>query len=75
MIGRDDYPTTIETTTLRDAKQVRAVAESKGMAVFSFWAIQRDNGSCPGDPGHDDCSGINQATWAFTHALKGFTSS
>ncbi|HEY7025379.1 MAG TPA: chitinase [Candidatus Limnocylindrales bacterium] len=73
MIGRDDYPTDIETTTVSDAKQVRSFAESKGMAVLSFWAIQRDNGGCPGNPGSDDCSGIAQRHWAFTRALKGFT--
>ncbi len=73
MIGRDDYPTAIETTTIQDAKQVRAFAESKGMAVLSFWAIQRDNGGCPGEPGSDNCSGIAQNKWAFTKALKGFT--
>ena len=74
MIGRDDYPTAIETTTLSDAKQVRTFAEAKHMAVLSFWAIQRDDGACPGQPGSDSCSGINQTKWAFTHALKGFTS-
>lgn len=73
MIGRDDYPTDIETTTVHDAKDVKAFAKSKGIAVLSFWAIQRDNGGCPGTAGSDDCSGISQATWAFTTALKGFT--
>jgi len=72
MNGRDDYPTTIETTTVQDARQLRAFAEAKGIAVLSMWAIQRDNGGCPGNPGSDNCSGIAQHAWAFTKALKGF---
>jgi len=74
MIGRDDYPTKIETTKLQDAKQVRAFAQSKGLAVLSFWAIQRDNGGCAGVGGSGDCSGISQSRWAFTKILKTFTS-
>lgn len=74
MIGRDDYPTDIETTTVQDARNLKVFAKSKDMAVLSFWAIQRDNGSCPGTAGAGDCSGINQAKWAFTSVLKGFTS-
>jgi hypothetical protein len=73
MNGRDDYPTDIETTTVQDAKHLRSFAETKGMAVLSMWAIQRDNGDCPGSGASDDCSGIAQADWAFTTALRGFT--
>ncbi len=73
MIGRDDYPTDIETTTVQNARDVKVFAKSKGLAVLSFWAIQRDNGGCPGDAGSDDCSGITQSTWAFSSVLKGFT--
>ncbi len=74
MIGRDDYPTSIETTSVQDAGQLRAFARSKGMAILSMWAIQRDNGGCPGRAGSDSCSGIAQNTWAFTNVLKRFTS-
>lgn len=72
MNGRDDYPTTIETTLVSDAKQLKAFATSKGMAVLAMWAIQRDNGGCPGNPGSDNCSGIAQHIWAFTKVLKTF---
>ena len=72
MNGRDDYPTNIERTSVRDARQLLAFATSKGMAVLSMWAIQRDNGGCPGNPGSDSCSGIVQHTWAFTKSLKEF---
>ena len=72
MNGRDDHPGTSETTTVSDARQLLKFAKSKGLAVLSMWAIQRDNGACPGTSGADSCSGIAQSTWAFTHALKGF---
>ena len=72
MNGRDDHPGASETTTVADAKQLLKFAKSKGLAVLSMWAIQRDNGGCPGTSGADDCSGISQSTWAFTKALKGF---
>jgi hypothetical protein len=40
---------------------------------MSIWAIQRDNGSCPGARAANDCSGIVQDEWAFTHLLQPFT--
>jgi hypothetical protein len=44
------------------------------MAVLSMWAIQRDNGSCPGVGGANDCSGIAQGPWDFSHIFEPFTS-
>jgi hypothetical protein len=73
MNGRSDYPGPSETTTVADAKQLLAWAKLKNMAVLAMWAIQRDNGGCPGTSGAGDCSGIAQKKWAFTNALKGFT--
>ena len=72
MNGRDDHSGSIETTSVADAKQLLKFAKSKGLAVLSMWAIQRDNGGCPGTSGADDCSGIAQTKWAFTKALKAF---
>ena len=46
---------------MADAKQLLEFAKSKGLAVLSMWAIQRDNGGCPGTSGADDCSGIAQS--------------
>jgi hypothetical protein len=43
------------------------------MSTLSIWAIQRDNGSCPGGGAANDCSGIAQSTWAFSHLFEGFT--
>jgi hypothetical protein len=42
------------------------------MAVLSMWAIQRDNGNCPGVGGANDCSGIAQSAWAFSGILRTF---
>ncbi|MCX5402400.1 hypothetical protein OHA55_36340, partial [Streptomyces sp. NBC_00102] len=42
---------------------------SKGINFLSFWALQRDNGSCPGAAA-DGCSGIQQNTWDFTSSAR-----
>jgi hypothetical protein len=73
MIGIDDYPGLTEVTKLSDADRLLDFARSHGISTLSFWAIQRDNGACPGTNGADDCSGIAQKTWAFSHMLKRFT--
>ena len=72
MNGLDDYPRRTESTSVQDAQQMLAFAQANGMSALSMWAIQRDNGGCPGSTGANDCSGIVQATWEFT-TLKGFT--
>jgi len=48
-------------------------AQSKGIALLSFWALQRDNGGCPGTKGAGTCSGITQPTWFFSHVFELFT--
>jgi hypothetical protein len=73
MNGLDDYPRKTEVTTVQDATQLRTFAAANGMSTLSMWAIQRDNGGCPGSTGSNNCSGIVQTTWEFTNALKGFT--
>jgi hypothetical protein len=73
MNGIDDYPKKTEVTTLADAQSLLAFARTKGMAVLSMWAIQRDNGNCPGVGGANDCSGIAQPTWRFSQVLNSFT--
>jgi hypothetical protein len=40
---------------------------------MGFWALERDNGSCPGVKGAWNCSGIDQPTWAFSNAYAPFT--
>ncbi|MGW3043444.1 glycosyl hydrolase family 18 protein [Kitasatospora sp. NPDC001159] len=73
MVGIDDYGAA-ETFTVANATTVYNWAVSKGINTLSFWALQRDNGGCPGKRGDDSCSGINQNTWDFSHAFAPFTS-
>ncbi|MEV4050633.1 glycosyl hydrolase family 18 protein [Amycolatopsis sp. NPDC049688] len=72
MIGVDDFGPA-ETFTTADAGTVYNWAVAKGINTLSFWALQRDNGSCPGGAAADNCSGIAQDTWFFSHAFEPFT--
>jgi hypothetical protein len=72
--GIDDYPRKTEVTYLRDAARLRRFAERVGIGTLSMWAIERDNGACPGRIDSNTCSGIAQAPWAFTNLLQPFTS-
>jgi hypothetical protein len=63
----------IETTWLRDAAEITKFAASEHMSWLSIWAIQRDNGGCPGSTDSNTCSGIKQQTWAFSHLMEPFT--
>jgi hypothetical protein len=58
---------------MADATAVLNWARSKEIATLSFWALQRDNGGCPGTKGASTCSGIDQPTWYFSHVLEHFT--
>jgi len=73
MPGLDDYTKKTENTTLAHAQQVLSYAKANGVSTLSIWAIQRDNGGCPGVTGSNSCSGIVQNTWDFTHVLQPFT--
>jgi len=72
MVGVDDFGKG-ETFTTGDASTVLNWANSKGISSLSFWALQRDNGSCAGSSAADGCSGISQSTWFFSHAFEPFT--
>jgi len=72
--GIDDYPRKTEVTYLPDAQKMLDFAQANGLSLLSMWAIQRDNGGCPGATDSNDCSGIVQNTWDFTHLLAPFTS-
>ncbi|MEV4509008.1 glycosyl hydrolase family 18 protein [Dactylosporangium sp. NPDC049525] len=73
MIGVDDFGPA-ETFTVADATTVLNWANQQGIASLSFWALQRDNGGCPGGAAADNCSGIQQSTWQFSHIFAPFTS-
>jgi glycosyl hydrolase family 18 (putative chitinase) len=71
--GIDDYPRKTEVTHLADARRVERFAAHAGLGTLSIWAIQRDNGGCPGVIDSNACSGIVQRPWAFSHVLRRFT--
>ncbi|SEO31399.1 glycosyl hydrolase family 18 protein [Actinacidiphila rubida] len=73
MPGIDDYGAA-ETFTTANATTVYNWAVGKGINTLSFWALQRDNGGCPGTGGSDSCSGTTQSTWQFSHTFEPFTS-
>ncbi|MDQ1709736.1 MAG: hypothetical protein QOG49_1121, partial [Frankiaceae bacterium] len=72
MNGLDDYPRKTESTSFADAQQILNFAVTKSLNTLSMWAIQRDNGGCPGNPGQNNCSGIVQSTWDFSHLLSAY---
>ena len=72
--GIDDYPRKTEITYLADAQRVLDFGRANGIGLISIWAVQRDNGGCPGTTDSNTCSGIVQNTWDFTHLLSPFTS-
>jgi hypothetical protein len=72
MPGIDDFGAD-ETFTKDNATTVLNLANRKGLAMVSFWALQRDNGGCPGTKGSGTCSGIHQPTWFFSHTFEPFT--
>ncbi len=73
MPGIDDYGPD-ETFTTADAATILQWARQTGIGLISFWALQRDNGSCPGTKGAGACSGVSQPTWYFSHVFEHFTS-
>ena len=68
--GVDDDPAKNEVTSLANAAAVLAYARSHSVGRISVWALQRDNGGCPGTPDSNTCSGINQPRWAFSRLLE-----
>ena len=72
MVGIDDFGPQ-ETFTLADATAVQHWAVRHDISSLSFWAIERDNGSCPGLKGQGLCSGVDQTTWQFSHVFEPFT--
>jgi hypothetical protein len=71
--GIDDFPKKTEITSHDDAQTMLSFAKDNGLNFLSIWAIQRDNGGCPGTTDSNTCSGITQDTWDFSHLLDSFT--
>jgi hypothetical protein len=72
MPGIDDFGPD-ETFTTADAPALLHWAEWQGIGTLSFWALQRDNGGCPGTKGAGTCSGVVQPQWYFSHVFEPFT--
>jgi hypothetical protein len=72
MPGIDDYGPD-ETFTTANAVTVLRWAQQHGIGLISFWALQRDNGGCPGTKGAGTCSGVSQPTWYFSNVFEHFT--
>ncbi len=72
MIGQND--THCEIFTLANANTLVAWAQSTSYVTeLTFWAVERDNGSCPGkSKASDSCSGLAQNTYDFTNIFKTF---
>jgi hypothetical protein len=73
MPGIDDFGTD-ETFSTANAVTILNWARHQGIGLISFWALQRDNGGCPGTKGAGACSGVTQPTWYFSHVFEHFTS-
>jgi hypothetical protein len=74
MPGIDDFGAA-ETFTTDNATSVYNWAVDKGINTIAIWALQRDNGGCPGQGGSDTCSGTTQSTWQFSHTFEPFNGS
>jgi hypothetical protein len=72
MPGIDDFGPD-ETFSTSDAVTVLRWAQQQGIGLISFWALQRDNGGCPGTKGAGTCSGVTQPDWYFSHVFEHFT--
>jgi hypothetical protein len=72
MPGIDDFGTA-ETFTTAQAPAFAIWAAVKGLGEISMWALQRDNGNCPGTKGASSCSGVAQPTWYFSHVFEPFS--
>jgi hypothetical protein len=72
--GIDDLRKKTEVTYEPDATTMLNFAQANNMNFLSIWAVQRDNGGCPGTVDSNTCSGITQNSWDFSHLLEPFTS-
>lgn len=72
MIGvNDEKP---EVFSLADAQTVLDFAKrSPYVSLFSFWSLERDNGSCAGrKSASPTCSGVGQADYEFSRKFNSF---
>ena len=68
--GIDDFPRKTEVTYLSEVQDLMFFARAHELPMLSLWAIQRDDGRCPGTIDSNSCSGITQPRWAFDHLME-----
>jgi hypothetical protein len=73
MPGIDDFGPA-ETFPTTDAPALLQWAAAHRIGELSFWALQRDNGGCPGTQGAGSCSGVAQPAWYYSHAFEPLSS-
>ena len=66
--GIDDYPKKTEVTYLSEAQDVQYFARAHRLPLLSIWAMQRDNGRCPGKVGNTPAPA---SVW-FSHLLESY---
>jgi hypothetical protein len=71
--GIDDFPKKTEVTYLSEVQDILYYVRTHPIQEISIWAIQRDNGGCPGAIDSNSCSGITQPRWAFSHLLDSYS--
>jgi hypothetical protein len=72
MPGIDDFGAP-ETFSTSQALPLLGFAARHGLGELSVWAVNRDNGTCPGTKGASDCSGVTQPSWFFDHVFEPFS--
>jgi hypothetical protein len=72
MPGIDDFGAD-ETFPTSQAPALEHWAAAHGLGELSMWALQRDNGNCPGTKGAGACSGVAQPAWYFSHVFEPFS--
>jgi hypothetical protein len=72
MPGIDDFGPA-ETFPTTDAPALLQWAAIHRIGQLSFWALQRDNGGCPGTQGAGSCSGVDQPAWYYSHVFEPFS--
>jgi hypothetical protein len=70
--GIDDFPKKTEVTYASEVQDILYYARQHPISLITIWAIERDNGRCPGVIDSNSCSGITQPRWAFSHLIESF---
>ena len=70
--GIDDFPWKTEVTYLSEVQDILYYSLRHPFSLITIWAIQRDNGRCPGAIDSNSYSGIVQSRWAFSRLIESF---